>query len=272
MEELYGIVGSKPPTFCVSDLSGRRKDGEQNAMEWLSSRDEIRSPRLILPALKPGTDKENDKHHFVKTIAENESFDADESDDSSMFGCNARPHESDSLEDTQTQDNYLEKKTSSFKRLSRGTHMNSSRGEDSSSESLSRKFSTRALNSSLGHKHGGHNESKSVITPKVLRYHKTNYEHIESHSEWEDDDRSCGETTKKIYHPEQSQTNHRAMKQLEEVKEFTKQLPSAEELNKLADRKQLLDEIAQLNRLHFKEVTELKVRVASFVTPYDLNA
>lgn len=268
IEELYGIVASKPPTSRVSHLSGRRKDGEQHATEWLSSRDKIRSPRLILPPLKTDKDKESDKSRFAKDIAEKDSFDADESDDSSMFECHAHPHENDSLEDTQTQDKYLEKKTSNFKRLSRGTHLNSSRGEAPSPKS----FSTRALNSSLGHKRGGHNESKSVITPKVLRYPKANYEHIESHSEWEDDGGSCGEITKKRYREEQSQTNHRAMKQLEEIKEFTKHLPSAEELNKLADRKQLLDEIAQLNRSHFEEITELKVRVSSFVTPNDLNS
>jgi hypothetical protein len=260
-----GDKSPKPHTNMREQPEGEGK----NESKWMLNRGKDRSPRFKLPALKPSPQKKGDKTNNSKPTED--SITADESDDDDSFPGQYNPHplDNDPIEDTQTQDMHSKPKKSSLKRLSRSTPMYQSKKDDSSSESSSHMFSARASNSSSTKKQSKKTSpfkaSKSIITPKVLQYPKTiDEQHDESHSELEDDEeKSFGETNQRSYHFQQSQTNYRALKQLEEVKKFTKMLPSAEELSELASRKQLLEEINKLRHSHSKEVTSLTKEVSN---------
>jgi hypothetical protein len=236
-----------------------QKLAEKNATivgeAWISNRDAQKSPRFVLPATKSNAAKKVDVGDPAKA-AERESLTADDSDDESLFDhCNAHPLDNDPIEDTQTEDlHHQQQRTSSLKRLSRGTPIYPSK---EGAKTVSLPISTRTFNSTLGTKQYGKRSksgSKSSITPKVLQYARPQ-EDIESEAEFEDDN----EITSPLL--EKSQTDYSASKLLDEIEEFTKKLPSADELSDLASRKELQQEIYVMRKSHTDEVKDLKAEI-----------
>ena len=228
---------------------------------WLSNRHEAGSPRLVLPTLKSNAAQKGDANDLVKTTAEEQhSMTAEETDDESMFdNYNAHPLESDPIEDTQTQDLPYQKQPTHLKRLSRGTPKYSLTKDDSTSKSVSLSLNTRATNSSHKKQHGNHSnrKSKSKITPKVLHYARRE-ENGESDAEFEGAEGSLANTHQNGSRFQQSEITARALKQLEEVEEFTKHLPSIEEMKELASRKELHNKISEVQSSHNKEINRLR--------------
>ena len=206
---------------------------------WLSNHDGSKSPLLVLPAMASGPPTKNEATKPTEPAVEHDSLTADETEDESLFDkYTAHPLENDPIiEDTQTQDNQCQPKQSSYKRLSRGSEVTKN---NSSLKSVSKSFSARTCNSSASKKQYGKRGSKP--TPKVLHYAKAD-ENVESEEEFVDGDESDDNGEQKTILFEPSQTEYRALKQLEKVKEFTLSLPSSEEIRDLASRKELTKEI-----------------------------
>jgi hypothetical protein len=123
----------------------RKMDGNDSA--WLSNRNEVGSLHLVLPAMKASIVKKSVGIDPAKPTTEQASLTADKSDNESIFAnCNVDPLEIDPIEDTQTQEIHRRQKTSSLKRLSRGTPMYAPMNNDSvSSKSVSDQFSSSQL-------------------------------------------------------------------------------------------------------------------------------
>ena len=265
------ILLETSPMSCKRDEGTRSADGKNDSVVltsndhreedflWLSNRHES-SPRLVLPSLKSNAAQKEEANNPIKTTAEEQhSMTAEETDDESMFdNYNAHPLESDPIEDTQTQDLHCQKQPTHLKRLSRGTPKYSSTKKDSTSKSSSLPLNTRATNSS--HKKQYENDlnrkSKSKITPKVLHYTGPE-EDGESDAEFEPDEHSHSNKDQNVPF-QKSEITVRALKQLEEIEEFTKHLPSIEEMRELASRKELRNEILEIQRSHNKEVNRLR--------------
>jgi hypothetical protein len=237
------------------------EDSEDDST-WLSNRHDER--RLVLPVLRPSASMK-DEVDQVNTAAKQNSLTAESDDDSILDNYNTHPTENDPIEDTQNEDVHHHTKHSCLKRLSRGTTpTNPPHKEDSTSKSVSLQFSTNAFNSTLGKKQYGkrsNSGSKSSITPKCLQYAKQK-ENSESEAEFEDVYESHEDTNERMRPFEQSQSEYRALKQLEEFEEFTRELPTADQLGDLRSRKELQDEIERINQSYGSEIKRLKKKIS----------
>jgi len=238
-----------PPQKEIVDetkwMSARQLHENQNDVNINRS-----SPRLLMPSFKPIHTKNSDDDEPTKCTALNNDA-VDGSDNESWTASRRKYNSSDPIENTQDESEI--ERPSAFKRLSRGTSR--SMAHDDSTFS---KFSPQ---------HERNNTSSDttmrIIKPKVLRYDTVTKNEDASLSsassesspeaEFSDDD-----TNDVGGNFQQSQTDIRIMKQLEEVKAMAAKLPSAEEMNEIVSRKQLADEIAYLKKSHRKEINKLK--------------
>ncbi|KAL7553903.1 hypothetical protein ACHAWF_017471 [Thalassiosira exigua] len=227
------------------------------------------SPRLLLPSFKPIPSKKSDDPDGpnADVAADVDAAAAvaaagDGSDDDSWpppsCGLN---YEDDPIENTQDDNR---ERTSTFKRLSRGTSSRSSssvRRDDSSGKFSSRSSENRSK--STGRSSSG---TKSAIKPKVLQYGytkgKDNDDNASTSSLPASESSAEAEFTidyaDDCNHFQHSQTDQRVMRQLREMEGIANNLPSAEEMQEISSRKELLDEIADLKKSHEISINKLK--------------
>ncbi|KAL9181049.1 hypothetical protein ACHAXT_009854 [Thalassiosira profunda] len=223
--------------------SARHLHENEEAAESPSS-----SPRLLLPSFKPSHKKSDE---------EPKPADEEESDHETWPG-HGHNHsgDNDPIENTQEEHEHELSRPSAMKRLSRGTSSRPSARDDSASR-FSLGSSGRGKDKSSG--------TKSAIRPKVLRYGAVARR---AEDEEEEDGASSSGASDSSSEAElddfaekefpMSQTDQRIMKQLKEVRGLTAKMPSAEEMEDIASRKQLLSEIKKLRKSHKSAISKLK--------------
>ncbi|KAL3822297.1 hypothetical protein ACHAXA_005930, partial [Cyclostephanos tholiformis] len=225
--------------------SARRKDDKTSNY--------ISSPRLQIPSFKP-----IQKSSMDSTVS-NESFNGGEvddgSEDTSLPGIDHSNDGYDSIEDTQDESE-MNKRTSAFKRLSRGT-LTSAHNDSNLKWTNESKPKARSTDG-------------AVIKPKVLRYERKDSSSEAEFSDSEDDSSDDQgpqisrrfvdqpndvDDTNAVVDHQQSQTDQRIREQLREINDI---LPIAREIqNNVSRNRQLSDEIAQLKKSYQASVKKL---------------
>ena len=239
-----------PPRIAETSTSTASKSLSKqkhniNETEWLPSARNLHGtkdkvPLLLIPSPKP------QRNNVAGDPIEPPLDDSVEfGSDTQSWSGNGHNYTDYTIEDTQNENET--RNPSAFKRLSRD------------SSSLQNNAALKSSSIKKGNpysKRGG--EMSSIMKPKILRYNaltklddessKSAGSGLSSEAEFDDD----FSATRYADHL-QSQTDQRILKQLEEVKAI---LPSAEEIQDIASRKQLSAEIFELKKSHHESVNK----------------